>query len=567
MTIRHYILFSIFIFITVCILSILFLLQVVRGDEYRSIITQNYIGGVDKTPVRGSILFKTKDGLTSSGVFSTQGFSIAVEPSRVTLSPDTLIETLQEVGIPVDEDGIRNALQLNRPYVPLNIRITREEREILNEKGVRGLVYEPIRWRTYPWGTLAAHILGFAGPSIDEVFKGHYGLEKYHNYRLAGDKNKHVNSFANVLLNLREDIQEYPANIVTTIDPNIQLSLEKELSTIAEKWGGTKTTGIIVDPVSGKIFALASNPTYDPSAYNEIDDFSVFVNPIVEERYELGSILKPLTIAMGIDSGLLSKQFKYNDYTGSRTIDTHTIYNFDKKGRGSDIDIQSILSNSLNTGIAVIVEEIKPSTLVNYVGELELGSETGVDLPGEISSDVRNLVQSPRLIEAVTAGYGHGIALTPIATVRALSSIANGGTLNHPHITESVNENGKTVRIGREEIKQKRVFDERTTRYVTDLLVHVVDEALLGGTVKNERYRIAAKTGTALLVNSKEGGYYDDRVLHSFFGYFPAYDPQFLIFLLTVDPKEVRYASETLTAPFIRLTDSLINYYRIPPDR
>jgi cell division protein FtsI/penicillin-binding protein 2 len=102
---------------------------------------------------------------------------------------------------------------------------------------------------------------------------------------------------------------------------------------------------------------------------------------------------------------------------------------------------------------------------------------------------------------------------------------------------------------------------------VTRMLVRVVDEALLGGTVMLERHSIAAKTGTAQMARPDKGGYYDDRYLHSFFGYFPAYDPKFFVFLYTREPQGVRYASNTLTAPFMDVTKFLLNYYEIPPDR
>jgi cell division protein FtsI/penicillin-binding protein 2 len=99
--------------------------------------------------------------------------------------------------------------------------------------------------------------------------------------------------------------------------------------------------------------------------------------------------------------------------------------------------------------------------------------------------------------------------------------------------------------------------------------VEVVDKALLGGTVRIPEYSIAAKTGTAQIARPRElgGGYYDDRYLHTFFGYFPAYDPQFLVFLYTYHPKGAEYASHTLTHPFMRITKFLLNYYAIPPDR
>jgi len=99
------------------------------------------------------------------------------------------------------------------------------------------------------------------------------------------------------------------------------------------------------------------------------------------------------------------------------------------------------------------------------------------------------------------------------------------------------------------------------------MLVEVVDEALLGGTVALPKYSIAAKTGTAQIANLDSGGYYEDKFLHSFFGYFPAYDPEFLVFLYTIEPKGARYASQTLTHPFMDTAKFLINYYEIAPDR
>ncbi len=112
-----------------------------------------------------------------------------------------------------------------------------------------------------------------------------------------------------------------------------------------------------------------------------------------------------------------------------------------------------------------------------------------------------------------------------------------------------------------------RVFSEETSLTISRMLTTVVDEALRGGSLALPHHTIAAKTGTAQIANPETGKYYDDRFLHSFFGYFPAYDPQFLVFLYTVEPKGVKYASETLTDPFMEIATFLINYYNVPPDR
>jgi cell division protein FtsI/penicillin-binding protein 2 len=112
-----------------------------------------------------------------------------------------------------------------------------------------------------------------------------------------------------------------------------------------------------------------------------------------------------------------------------------------------------------------------------------------------------------------------------------------------------------------------KIFEKETTDQVTNMLVKVVDTALKKGNVKMEHYSIAAKTGTAQIADHENGGYYSDRYLHSFFGYFPAYNPRFIVFLYHVYPKGAEYASETLTDPFIQIVKFLINYYELPPDR
>ena len=227
--------------------------------------------------------------------------------------------------------------------------------------------------------------------------------------------------------------------------------------------------------------------------------------------------------------------------------------------------MQEVLSQSLNTGVAHIASLLGNDQFRKYLYGLKLGSETGIDLPNEAYGLVKNL-ETSRELEFAQASFGQGIALTPIATVRALSTLANGGVLITPHLVKRIEyENGKSQEIGFP--PPERVFRQETSEDVTRMLVTVVDTALKKGKAKNPYYTVAAKTGTAQIADHENGGYYSDRYLHSFFGYFPAYDPKFLIFLYTVEPKGVQYASETLTDPFIDLVQFLINYYAILPDR
>jgi len=174
-------------------------------------------------------------------------------------------------------------------------------------------------------------------------------------------------------------------------------------------------------------------------------------------------------------------------------------------------------------------------------------------------------LDSPRDLEYATASFGQGIAMSPLITIRALASLANGGYLPNPHVVSKIDYKvGISRTLSYDE--KRRVIKSETSEEISRMLVEVVDKALLNGTVKMTNFSIAAKTGTAQIPKVGGKGYYDDRSLHSFFGYFPAYNPRFIIFLYAVEPK-ARYASETLTKPFINLVKFLISYYEVAPDR
>jgi cell division protein FtsI (penicillin-binding protein 3)/stage V sporulation protein D (sporulation-specific penicillin-binding protein) len=375
-----------------------------------------------------------------------------------------------------------------------------------------------------------------------------------------------VNFFAEIFSNLGEYVfesePEAGGHLVTSLEPTVARALDRVLTKAHDQWQSKVTGGIIINPQTGAIYALNVVPSFDLNnrAGATLEDFQ---NPLVENVYELGSIIKPLTVAAGLDAGVITPYSTYYD-AGSITLNDFTIRNFDGRGRGT-VEVQQILSQSLNTGVAHIADLLGKTRFRDYFYRLGLGTETGIDLPNEGHGLVRNL-ESPRAVEYATASFGQGIALTPIGAVRALSTLANGGALTTPHLGSYIEyEDGTRRDIAFPPGEQ--VFSEETAEETTRLLVEVVDSALLHGKAKKEHYAIAAKTGTAQIADRVNGGYYEDKFLHSFFGYFPAYDPQFLIFLYTVEPKGVQYASETLTEPFMELTDFLINYYALPPDR
>ncbi len=420
--------------------------------------------------------------------------------------------------------------------------------------------------RYYPGGGLAAQTLGFVAYNNDNEQKGRYGLERYYEQTLARGG---ADSYSNFFVELFSGFAGAPTDggegdIITTIEPSVQSELERTLASYAASWHPALSGGIVMDPSNGEIVAIAVSPSFDLNRFNEQTNLGIFKNPQNESVYEMGSIMKPLTIAAGLDSGTITEASTYND-TGCITLEQKKICNFDAKARGV-IPMQEILSQSLNVGSAYVATKMGPVVFREYfLNKYKFGVETGIDLPGEIHGLVQNLA-SPRQVEYATAAFGQGIALTPVGMVRALASLGNGGVLVTPHLVRAVKyDTGVTRTLSWGEGEQ--ILKPETSTAVSRMLTAVVDTTLADGKLKMEHYSIAAKTGTAQIADPVNGGYYADRYLHSFFGYFPSFAPKFVVFLFAIEPTGASFSSQTWAMPFGALVKFLINYYNIPPDR
>jgi len=547
----------------------LYQIQVVRGDVYVARGEQQYVHTVKDLYDRGNIYLTTRDGEKIAGATVQSGYVLSVDPTQVT-DADKIYSELKDF-ITLDEKTfLYRATLPARTYVEIEQNLTEENSDLIQAKDIAGVQLYRSRWRYYPGDTLSARALGFvgfSGENKNEQPTGRYGLERYYEDILARDSDRRsVNFFAEIFSNLGsivfDNVENRTGDVVTTIEPTVSRMLQNQLQETNDIFNSDVTGGIIINPKTGAIYAMDAVPTFD---LNNREGASIqdFKNPMVDSVYEMGSIIKALTMASGLDSGVITANTTYYD-PGTIELNGYKISNYDHRARGT-VPMQQILNQSLNTGVAFIEDRMGKNKFREYFMNLKLGSETGIDLPNEIHGLVHNL-NSPRDVEYATASFGQGIALTPIATVRALSALGNGGKLITPHIASSIEyEDGTVKDIIFPEGEQ--VFKPETSEEISRMLVRVVDEALRNGDVALPNYTIAAKTGTAQIADQVGGGYYEDRFLHSFFGYFPAYDPEFLVFLFTVEPKDVKYASETLTEPFMEITKFLINYYNIPPDR
>jgi len=561
---RLSILSVLFFLFALILIGRLYFLQIIYGQNFSDVADRQYVLPVETLFDRGAISFEYKDGTSLPVAILKSGFAVAISPNDIEDTEGTY-EALN-VLIPLNkEDFFMRAAKKDDPYEKIAGKVEEDVGKLIENLQLPGVILTRERWRFYPSGTLAANLLGFVGYKGDTLL-GRYGLEHYYEEVLGrAGGNLYVNFFAEIFGNIKEKIidkKESEGNLVATIEPAVQNFLEGQLAEISNDWSPEFSGGIIINPQNGEVYAMAFVPTFNPNSF-ESEDISLFVNPLVENVYEMGSIIKALTMAAGLDSGAINPDTLYED-EGSIVINGAKISNYDGKAHGW-VDMQEVLNQSLNTGAAFVVSQMGNDVFADYMRKLKVGEETGIDLPNETFGLIKNL-ESPRDIEHATASFGQGIAFTPIATVRALGALGNGGYLIEPHVVKKIEyRNGlsKTIHID----KGVPVLQKGTSEEITRMLVNVVDEALLGGAVALSRYNIAAKTGTAQVAKKEGGGYYDNIFLHSFFGYFPAYDPEFLVFLYTMNPQGVRYASQTLTYPFIDTAKFLINYYEVPPDR
>ncbi len=546
----------------------LYQVQVINSSSYLEKAESQYVHTKTDLYSRGSIYFTTREGELLSAASIQSGYVLAANPAHLTLSQEEFCHSLVDYLDVSEEKCVERISVPGRTYVELAARLNQETAGVIEELNISGAMLYKNQWRYYPGESLSARVIGFVGYNDDGIeLRGKYGLERYYDEVLFEERQvMSVNFFAELFSNLGEmiyrkaDVQT--GDVVTTLEPSVSRMLDSVLLETNDQYSSKLTGAIVMDPYTGEIVAMNAVPGFDLNDRSgaTIDQFA---NPLVEDVYEFGSTIKALTVAAGLDSGAIMPYSTYYD-GGTIEFDGFTISNYDGKGRGT-VPVQEILNQSLNTGVSWIVDQMGKDKFREYFLNYKLGSETGIDLPNESFGLVDNL-RSPRNVEYATASFGQGIAMTPMATTRALATLANGGKLVTPHLAKEIRyDSGEVKEIRYPEGKQ--VLSEATSEEISRMLSVVVDDALRGGQLALPNHTVGAKTGTAQIPDPVNGGYYDDRYLHSFFGYFPAFEPKFIVFMYTVEPQGVRYASETLTDPFMKITKFLINYYSIPPDR
>lgn len=543
----------------------LFSLQVINSKEYQDRAERQYVTPSSGVFDRGSIYFTSKDGTTVAAATIQDGFKAAINPAQLT-NPDQAYAAINAVTPVAQSDFFASAAKKNDPYEEVAKHLSAQQADTLTAQKIPGLTLYRDKWRYYPGNELAAKAVGFVSYKNDNTLVGNYGLEQYYNDVLSRNGSQfYVNFFAEIFANIQSSVFKNTAatgDIVTSIEPSVQAQLEQTVADVKTKWSSESVGGIVMDPYTGEIIAMAQVPTFDLNNYGAEKDNSVYSNPFVQNVYEMGSIVKPLIMAAAIENNVVTPQTSYDD-KGSIVIGGKTIYNFDKQGRGPGTTMQDVLNQSLNTGMIYVEQHMGKALFKDYIlNKYKLGQKTGIDLPGEVNGLTSGLNGSND-VNYATAAFGQGIATTPINIVRGFSSLANGGYLVTPHLVTAIDQEDGTIKKMTYD-KQGPLLKPETLKTIDNMLVHVVDDGYHRG-MKN--YTVAAKTGTAQIAKPNGGGYYTDRNLHSMIGFFPATNPKYVLYLYDYYPKNILYSIQTLGDPFFSMVQFLTNYYNIPPDR
>lgn len=516
-------------------------IQIKKGFYYltRAQMQEEASGGFEAP--RGSIYFLDKNNNSVQAAMNKDYPKIYAVPVEVQKSEDSILAYAEKlspiIGVSVDELSQKFAKENDKYELIIEKASSQQISEIKN-LNLKGVYISSNLLRFYPFGDLAAHVLGFLDYSSG-LAQGKYGLELYFNDLLSG-KNGGVENGKLITAKSGEDL-------ILTIDPNIQTEAEEIVKNLIKQYEAEAGSVIVQDPKTGKILAMAAFPNFDPNNYSK-SEISSFLNPMVQGFYEPGSVFKLITIAAGIDSGKITPDTTYTD-VGYFTANNKTIKNWDLKANGLQT-MANVIEKSINTGAVFAQREIGQDIFYNYLVKFGFSEKTQISLPGEIKGNLNNLKNpNSKDIDFATASYGQGVAVTPIELIGAISALANGGVLMKPIIL--ANEESQVVR---------RVISVDTAKKVTKMMVSAVK---INKIANIPNYSVAGKTGTAFV---PERGGYSDKVINTYAGFAPASNPKFVITIRLDKPLGNPLAGQTVVPAFRELSQFLLSYYNIAPD-
>ena len=532
----------------------LFDLQITRHEELQGKAVNQQTRRTVVTANRGTIYDAGGNILAISSsaetiILSPLEIDNAVNDTEdpVSWTKESLAAGLAEI-LGKDASAIRKRMDnVKSQYEVIQLRADEDTaakvRSYVDENKIAGVHLVADTKRYYPYGSLAAQVIGFVG---DEN-TGLYGLEAYYEKELEGQSGLVISSKDQAENDMLYTYEQYFAakngsDLTLTLDTTIQYYLEKGIESMVDKFSAANgASGIVMDAKTGGILAMASYPNYDLNDFLTVSDQTLqeriergestvadmqllqWRNKALNDTYEPGSTFKILTLSAALEEGVVDKTTTVN-CSGSVNISGYTIHCSNKNGHGLQTLVQSV-GNSCNPAFINYGLRIGSEKFYEYMRSFGLMNTTGIDLGGE-AVGVFAADSSFTQLDLACYAFGQNFTVTPLTLISAQAACVNGGYLHTPYLVERITDSDGNVTYRHDDTPVRQVISEQTSATVRECLEYVV----ASGTGKNGQvagYRIGGKTGTA------DKGQTGDVVV-SFLCFAPADDPQ-VIMLITMD--------------------------------
>ena len=549
----------------------LFQLQIIDNEKYLALADAEQMKRFEIPAQRG--LIYAMDGKTPTKLVMNESiYTVFADPQMIKDDEKSeIISKIKEVADGNVRDGFESLLDKKESrYQILATKISRKQAEMIKESDFTGIGFQETSQRVYPEGQLASQVLGFVNSE-----GGQYGIEGALNDELSGKDGqlKTVTDVSGVPLTIGSRDIDTPAedgkNVVLSIDRNIQAQAEKILKNKLESSGAKDGSVIVMDPQTGKVMAMANYPTYNPAEFSTVTNASVFTNGTTTSAYENGSVIKSLTMAMGIDTGVASPSDTYynKDFV---EIEDRTIKNA-VLGHTGMITFQTAMNYSLNTGMVEIasrlgggqINKTARDTMYNYYHDrFGLGEKTGVEVYEEKGTVISPENAEGNAVRYSNMSFGQGMNTTMIQTASAFSSIINGGTLYKASVINGEITSSGEYKQADAEVRQENVVKSTTSDQIRDVLVMARNS--VGTTNDLAGYRVGGKTGTSQTIEN--GGYVDYQTIGSYLGFGGNNTPKFVIMVAVSGAGQNLQGVQDAGPIFTELSNWMLTYLKIQPE-
>jgi len=527
-----------------------FYLQTLSRDRFLQRAKRQYYARVVIPSKRGRIMDR-EGRVMAVSLLVPSLYAVPFEVTDKGRAARLLSEVLQ-----VSPSAIEGKLSSNRHFVWIKRHASPQEFEKVRELGIRGIdaVKEPKRF--YPYRELASPLLGFVG--VDH--QGLEGLERAYDKWLRAPAVEMVmerDALGRLISLPLEPDTGGPWDLRLTLDVRVQYILEKELERGMIEAQAKRAVGVIIDPFTGEILAMASLPSFNPNCFSQYPP-ERWKNLCTMGLFEPGSVLKPFLIGAALQEGIVGR----NDvlfceggryHVGPVTVRDVKAYEW--------LTVEEILQFSSNIGAAKVARAMGAYRYYRYLRAFGFGRATGVGVPEE-----EGILRPPRnwtLVDLVTLGFGQGMVCTPLQLAVAYSVIANGGVRVNPYVVKEM----VRVRDGKRRASfpqpGQRVLSRETCRVLMEMLERVVAEGT-GKKASLEGYPVAGKTGTSQKYDPEEGRYSRERFVASFVGILPSRRPRAVVVIMLDEPKRSIYGGEVAAPIFKGIARELVQYWGLP---